>query len=57
MKINKLTPTVLIPLSVMLLGRFALLIVLLGLIIDDVREENEESVMYAAKTFEEYMQE
>ncbi|MBR6250631.1 MAG: cache domain-containing protein [Bacteroidales bacterium] len=57
MKINKLTPTVLIPLSVMLLGSFALFIVLFGLIIDDVKEQNEESVMYAAKTFEENMQE
>lgn len=52
MKINKLTPTVLIPLSIMLMGSFALLIVLLELILADVREQGEESLKYAAKTIE-----
>ena len=52
MKINKLTPTVLIPLSIMLMGSFALLIVLLGLILEDVKEQGEESLKYAAKTIE-----
>ncbi len=52
MKINKLTPTVLIPLTIMLMGSFALLIVLLGLILEDVKEQGEESLKYAAKTIE-----
>ncbi|MCR5695650.1 MAG: methyl-accepting chemotaxis protein [Marinilabiliaceae bacterium] len=52
MKINKLTPTILIPFSVMLVGTFLLLIVLLKLIIADVREQGEESLKYAAKTIE-----